>query len=141
MKAFIRRNGFAFLLLCSALFFSCRTTEISDLPHESCDVFTIKDFPDAIVYSTCVEGILHAVVVGSFDGIRGHVILSHPCTPEQYEQVFKKLELYGGKYMGKTGEIRIDKKKYPNQTIYLSWYMSHDELEAMWTSLGLPPEE
>lgn len=110
-------------------------------PDITYTVFTAEDFPGGKLYAGQKDGILYAVVVGDFNGIDGHVILTHDCTSEQFEYAMSKVGNLGGEKLGTVDEILFDRKKYPDQSIYITWVLSYDERHELWKTLGLETDE
>lgn len=135
------RVKFSFLicLVMGILFFSCSRPQ--KWPEGTYWMFKTKEFPGAVLYAGHSEDTLYAVVVGEFDGIKGHVILTHKSTREQFENALVHLEEMGGEKIGKTEKIKFNRRKYPDHSIYITWVLSYDEREALWKSLGFDGED
>ena len=131
--------SFLICLAMGILFFSCSRPQ--KWPEGTYWMFRTKEFPGAVLYVGHSEDTLHAVVVGEFDGIKGHVILTHKSTREQFENALVHLEEMGGEKIGKTEKIKFNRRKYPDHSIYITWVLSYDEREALWKSLGFDGED
>lgn len=139
MERFRAKFSFLICIAAGTLFFSCSKPQ--KWPEGTYWMFRTREFPDAVLYAGHSENTLYAVVVGEFDGIKGHVVLTHESTGEQFENALVCLEKMGGEKIGKTEKIKFNRRKYPDHSIYITWVLSYDEREALWKSLGFDGED
>lgn len=136
-----RFAAMAVLALAWAVIFIPSCSKPPAWPDTTYTVFTAKDFPDATLYAGHKDGTLYAVVVGDFNGIMGHVVLTHECTPEQFDYAITQVGNFGGEMLGTVDKIKFNRRKYPDHSIYVTWVLSYDERHELWKTLGLETDE
>ena len=120
-------------LLCA---FSCKKeTKPAEPEPEPVILWSYFTYPDynAHIYLKLENDKAEAICCGSANMIVGRIRLTHDCTEAQFETIKNKLVENGATEEAPVAEPLID--GYPDMTSYLSFFMSKDKQEEIWTGL------
>ena len=98
------------------------------------DCYMLEGY-DAVLYLKLKGNNVEATLAGNFAGIECSIVLTHECSKEQYEKAKVIIKENNGEYIGK--RYSIDKKTYPDLSMYIPFVFSQDELHELWEMFGL----
>lgn len=129
---------FVFYIFISLFF--CASCIRQKLPEENpsfvWEKFSYKDYNGYLYVTLNAEnGELLGILCADISGIKGRLRLNHVCTEEQFKNLKNNLCDMGATYLG--AEKTPDFSDYPDLSMYLTFVISHDELDEIWQKLGL----
>lgn len=135
MNKFYKLSIFLIVLLIP---FSCyKKNEFGIKKNITWYTYTYSEF-NGTLYTSFDNEILIFVICGTISGINCSLKINHVCSEEQFKNIKSKLESLGCKYIGTAVRPNID--GYPDLSQYISFVVSSDELNQIWSSLGLETE-
>lgn len=128
---------FVFCIFISLFF--CISCVRSKLPEENpsfvWEKFSYKDYNGYLYVTLNSEKELLGILCADISGIKGRLRLNHVCSEEQFKNLKNNLCDMGANYLG--AEKTPDFSDYPDLSMYLTFVISHDELDEIWQKLGL----
>lgn len=128
---------FVFYIFISLFFFvSCIRPKLpEENPSFVWEKFSYKDYNGYLYVTLNSEKELLGILCADISGIKGRLRLNHSCNEEQFKNLQKNLCDMGASYLG--AEKTPDFSDYPDLSMYLTFVISHDELDEIWQKLGL----
>lgn len=128
---------FVFYIFISLFFFvSCIRPKLpEENPSFVWEKFSYKDYNGYLYVTLSDNEELFGILCADVSGIKGRLRLNHSCNEEQFKNLQKNLCDMGASYLG--AEKTPDFSDYPDLSMYLTFVISHDELDEIWQKLGL----